>query len=123
MLRLTKISSNLTGYSDQERSQNAENATHIKGRLPDKTAIPFNCVPFWELLLKERICSQREPLREVPYGMENHLTSLECYYSITHVRNCVVRATPMPIQINTTRIGVSIIYFRGHIYIVVISQL
>ena len=62
--------------------------THIKGRLLDQAVILLNCVglvaakpqlalvisryksPFsyWELLLKERICSF--PTRAVPYGME-----------------------------------------------------
>ena len=41
---------------------NTEKVTHIKGRLLDQAVILFNRVPFskWELLLKERICSQRE---------------------------------------------------------------
>ena len=46
----------------QGRSQNAEKVTHIKGRLLDKVMILYNCVPKWELLLKERICSQREQI-------------------------------------------------------------
>ena len=44
------------------RSQNAEKVTHIKGRVLDQAMVLFNCVPFQnrKLLLKERICSQRE---------------------------------------------------------------
>ena len=30
----------------QERSQNAEKVTHIKGRLPDQVEILFDCDPF-----------------------------------------------------------------------------
>ena len=47
--------------SNQWRSKNAENVTHIKGRLLDQAVIPLQSRPFskWELLLKERIRSQR----------------------------------------------------------------
>ena len=51
--------------ADQERSQNAEKIMHIKkGRLPDQAVILFQLHPFskWELLLEERICSQREQI-------------------------------------------------------------
>ena len=46
----------------------------------------------WERLLKERICSQRERINSsLWYGKH----SLDCYYFITHMRNCVIGATPM----------------------------
>ena len=57
-----------------------------------------------EHLLKESICSHSEskffPLRSVPYGMINHFYSiwwppLNVTIFITHVRSCVMGATPM----------------------------
>ena len=70
----------------------------------EQRVIIFNC-PFleWELLLKERICSQRERIlsfRGVSFGMENNFyhirwSPLNVTVSITQVRNCVMDATPM----------------------------
>ena len=59
-----QLASQLIWISTQWRSQNTEKVTHIKGRLLDQALSLFNCDPFskWELLLKERICSQREPI-------------------------------------------------------------
>ena len=89
----------------QWRSQNAEKCRHIKGRLLDQSVILFNCVPFSkrDLLLKERICSKRERIISLKnsslwYGkslLPHYVTSLECYYFITHVRNCVMGAVPV----------------------------
>ena len=52
-----------TLYRTQRRSQNALKVTHVKGRLLDQAMILFYCVLFkQELLLKEKICSQRSKL-------------------------------------------------------------
>ena len=64
------------GYG-QERSQNAANVMHIKGRLPGQAMILFNYVPFQNGNFSERkeFAPKRSkffPLRAVPYGMENH---------------------------------------------------
>ena len=89
---------------DKERSQNAENVTHIKGRLPDQAVILFNCVPFQNGNFSKRKefaprGSEFFPLRAVPCGMENYF-----YHSrwplldvtfFTHVRNCLTGATLM----------------------------
>ena len=59
-----------------------------QGRLLEHTLILLNCVSFKiGTFLKGKNSLQGEffPLREVPFGMENHfyhiqVTSLECYY-------------------------------------------
>ena len=66
--------------------------------------ILFNCVPFPNGNFSERKefaprGSEFFPLRAVPYGMENHLyhirrPPLNVTIFITHVRNCVMGATP-----------------------------
>ena len=38
--------------------------------------------------------SKFSPLRAVPYGMENHFYHIVAIF-ITHVRNCIMGATPM----------------------------
>ena len=60
----------------------------------------FNCLPFRNgnfSLMKEFAPRGSEffPLRAVPYGMETHFYHIKCYFFITHVRNCVLGATPM----------------------------
>ena len=57
-------------------------------------------------LLQEGVKSEFFPLRAVPYGIENHfhhirLPPLNVTIFITHVRSCLMRATPMDRQINT----------------------
>ena len=43
-----------------------------------------------------RNCSQREvPNAMIKSLLPHWVTYLECYYFITHVRNCVMGATPM----------------------------
>ena len=82
---------------------NAEKVTHIKGRLLIKQWFSLIVSLFkWELLLKERICSQRKefaprgskffPLWAVLYSMENHFyhikwPPLNVTIFIMHVRN------------------------------------
>ena len=95
-------------HTKQMRSQDAENNTHIEGRLLAKAAILFNSVPFskWKLLLKGRICSLRERILSFKIssflGMETqfhlirwHPLSVQDFFFITHVRNCLMGATPM----------------------------
>ena len=52
----------VSSYHFKWRGQNAENVTHIRGRLLDQAVFFFQLRPFskWELLLKERSCSQTE---------------------------------------------------------------
>ena len=72
--------------------QNTEKVTHIKKRLLDQVIIPFLK---WEILLKERICSQREQIlsfksSSLKYGNHfNHIKwpPLNVTIFITHVRN------------------------------------
>ena len=57
----------------QLRSQNAEKATHIKGRLLDQAVILFNCVPpqNGNFSLRKEFAprgSKFFPLRAVTYG-------------------------------------------------------
>ena len=57
-------------------------------------------------LLQEGVKSEFFPLRAVPIGMKNHfhdisLPPLNVTISITHVCNCVMRATPMDWRTNT----------------------
>ena len=61
----------------QWRSQDSEKITHIKGRLLSQAVSQFNYVPFhngnfpeWKEFAPRG--SEFFPLREVPYGMENH---------------------------------------------------
>ena len=81
-----------------------------KGDYRIKQWFSSEMCPFlkWELLLKERICSQRGSkffaLRAVPYGMENHFyhirwPPLNVTIFITHVRNCVMGDTPLSIAV------------------------
>ena len=86
------------------RGQNAEKGMHIKGRLLDQAMILFNYVPFQnENFSKSKKCSQREQIfsfKSCPSWCDTPLlphwvTSLECYYFITQVRNCKMGATPM----------------------------
>ena len=66
---------------------------HIKGGSDSRQLRP--CFKL-ELLLKERICSQRERILSFKSSslikwkitFATSVTSLECYYFITHVRNC-----------------------------------
>ena len=65
----------------QQRSQKAENDTHIKGRLLDQAVILINCVSFQNgnfSLRKEftRRGSEFFPLRAVPNNMENHVDNI-----------------------------------------------
>ena len=62
----------------QWRSQDAEEVTHIKGRLLDQAVILYNCVSFQNGNFSSR--KEFAPrggeffiLRAVPNGMENHL--------------------------------------------------
>ena len=65
----------------------------------------ISCVPFskWELLLKKRICSQREQILSFKSSSLWYVKSLTtlgdlprmCTFLNTHVRNCVMGATPM----------------------------
>ena len=55
-------------------SQNAEKATHIKGRLLDQAVVLFNCAPFLNgnFSLRKKFAprgSKFFPLRAVPYGI------------------------------------------------------
>ena len=59
------------------RSQNAERATYIKGKLLDQAVVLLNCAPFQirNVSLREEFAprgSEFFPLRAVPFGMENH---------------------------------------------------
>ena len=82
-----------------------EKDTHIKERLLDQTVILFNCVPFQNgnLLLKERICSQKGRIlsfKSSSWRYGNHLYHIRwspwnVTIFITHVHNCVMGATPM----------------------------
>ena len=95
--------------ASQWRSQNAGKVTHIKGRLLDQAVIIFNCVPFQNVnFSKKKEFAPRGneffPLRAVPYRnslLPHWVTSLDCYYFITHVRNCVMGATPMPVFLSS----------------------
>ena len=66
------------------------------------TVILFNCVPF-QILLKERICFQRERIHffessSLWYGkslLPHYLTTLEWYYFYYARANCVMGATPI----------------------------
>ena len=73
---------------------------HIKGRLLYQSVILFNRVASffkWELLLKGRICSQRERIVSFKSSslwydkslLPHWVTSLECYFFSTHVRQCL----------------------------------
>ena len=78
----------LTLYLQVWRSQIAEKATHIKGRLLDQAMIIFNCIPFQMItslkgrnLLPEGANSfLYEPFLIVWKITFITLTSLECYY-------------------------------------------
>ena len=73
--------------------------------ITGSSSVSLQVRPFskWELLLKERICSQRERILSFKssslwYGkslLPQFVTSLECYFFITHVCNCVIGAAPM----------------------------
>ena len=76
-------------YTQQEPSKNAQTATHIKGRLPDQVVfLQSRSFSKRGLLLKERICSQRERILSFKssflwYGkslLPHKISSLECYY-------------------------------------------
>ena len=54
----------------------------------------------WELLLKDKIASRGRLYGKLLFP--HSVTSLECYYFITHVRNCVIGATPMFFRKNET---------------------
>ena len=89
----------------QWRSQSTEKVTHIKGRLLDQAVILLNSVPFrngnfssWKEFAPRG--SEFFPVRVVPYGLENRFYHIMCpplnvTIFITHVRNCVMGATPM----------------------------
>ena len=72
--------------------------------------ILFNCVPFQNGNFSERKKfaprgSEFFSLRAVPYVIENHFNHirsppLNVTFFITHVRNCVMGATPMDILSN-----------------------
>ena len=91
----------------QRRSRNADKVTHINGSLLERAVILINYVPFQNrhISLRKEIAprgSKFFSLREVPYGMEIQYYRiwqfpLLCTISITHVRNCVMGATPMRI--------------------------
>ena len=53
------LSTMLQSYnsSQQWRSQNAEEVTHIKGKLLDQAKILFNCIPLQKNLLPEGMSS------------------------------------------------------------------
>ena len=81
------------------RSQNAEKVAHTKGRLLDQAVILFSS--FFKIG-KEFAPRGSEffPLRRVPYRMENNFyhikwPSLNVTIFITHVRSCVIGATPL----------------------------
>ena len=90
--------------------------THIKGRLLDQAVIFINCVPFQNVNFSYRKefaprGSEFFPWRVVPYRMENYFYHIRwppfnVTIFITHVRNCVIGATPM-----------KIIRFWFHLYI------
>ena len=91
----------------QWRSQNAEKVTHIKGRLLGQAMILVNCVPFqnWNSLKGKNLLPEGAnsflywPFLLVLKSLLPHwVTSLECYYFITHMRNCVMGATPMSLN-------------------------
>ena len=73
----------------QWRSQKAEKDTHQR-ETTRTSSDSLQLCPFskWELLLKERICSQREQILSIKssflwYGkslLPHRVTSLECYY-------------------------------------------
>ena len=88
----------------QGRSQNAERDTHIKGRLLDQAVILFNYAPFktgtslkGKNLLQEGANSSVKS-NSLWYGNHFYHISwdpLHVTIFITHVRYCVMGATPM----------------------------
>ena len=92
-----KLPNSKTIYISQWRSQNAEKVTHIKGRQLVQAVDFFHCVSVQNGNFRG---SEFFTLRAVPYGMEksllpHYVTSLECNYFITHMRYCIMEATPM----------------------------
>ena len=89
----------------QWRVQNAEKVTHIKGRLLDQAMVLSHYVPFQiEKLSKRKEFAPRGSefflLRAIHYDMINHFyhigwPPLNVTILVTHVRNCVMGATPM----------------------------
>ena len=75
----------------QQRSQNAEKITHIKGRLLDQAMIlqlrPFSNGNFSQKKEFAPRGSKFFPLWAAPYSMDNHLPPLNVTLFITHVRN------------------------------------
>ena len=92
-------------YLYQWHSQNTEKSYAHQRETTGSSSDSLQLCPFskWKLLLKERICSQREQnlsfksssLWYVKSLLPHKVTSLEYYYFIMHVRNCVMGATPM----------------------------
>ena len=80
--------------SAERRKSNAHQRETTVSNNDSQQLRPFSK---WELLLKERICSQRSeffPLRVVPEGIENHIYHIRCAplsvtIFITHV--CILR--------------------------------
>ena len=75
-------------------SQNAEKVTHNKWSLLDQAMIPFNCLPFQmrtslkgKDLLRDGVPSLRymQFLKVQKTSLSHLVTSIECYYFITHV--------------------------------------
>ena len=75
----------------QRRNQNAGKVTHTKGRLLDQAMVLFNCVPYQ----MGNSLKGKNLLPVLKSLLPHRVTSLECYYFITNVRNSVMGATPM----------------------------
>ena len=81
----------------QWRSLNAKKVTQIRGRLLDQAVILFNCVPFQNGNFSEGANSFLYEQFFILWKLTftTLVDYLERYYFITHVRNCVMGATPM----------------------------
>ena len=81
-------------------SQNAEKATRIKGRLLDQAVVLFNCTPFQNgnISQRKKIAPSGSELFPLWYGKSVYHSwwpPLNITIFITHMRNCVMGATPM----------------------------